>query len=246
MDYNINNIVTEYEHTEDLGLFPGRAGLALLCFLLSDKEKTYKQIALTHVHYLSEHIYEIPSLSFSDGLTGIGWALEFLIQNRYIGSSYDNLLAEIDDIIYKGITFHGISSFSLDDGYTGCFIYLYYRLKGNRIKVPYKELALTECTILAAGRIYKETLKQEKAAFTPQEWLLIHIFGRKFRALNIQDKIMTDLLKQTRNRLTGNLHKVPDPNNDQTISYALYKTFKENSSHLILNRLFYPEYSIKK
>lgn len=228
MDYKMNDIITLNKATEQLGLFSGRAGLALICNLLADENVAYKQMATKHIHYLAEHVYEAPSMTFSEGLLGIGWTFEFLTQNQYIDTSYDRLLMEIDDIIYKWVTFHGTSSFSLDNGYIGCFMYLYYRLKGNRIRDRYKELALKECTILTMGRIYQETKKQEQALLSDKEWIQIHILASKFKNLNLQNHIAIDLLFQTQKRVKECKWQTPKAKVKNTIPYLLHMAFKNS------------------
>ena len=158
MDYN--NILAQYEDSSSLGLENGRCGLVLLNFLLSEKDEKYKERAFIHLNYLLDHVYESTSLSFNEGLMGIGWTLEFLTQNQYISNSCDNLLHEIDDIIYKWVNFHQWDSFSLNNGYIGTLLYFCYRLKGDRILLPNRELALKECTITILGKLYAESKKQ--------------------------------------------------------------------------------------
>ncbi|WP_300701057.1 hypothetical protein, partial [uncultured Phocaeicola sp.] len=60
---NYNNILVKYKDSTSLGLKNGRCGLALLAFLLSEKDERYKEKAFTHLNYLLEHVYESSSLS---------------------------------------------------------------------------------------------------------------------------------------------------------------------------------------
>lgn len=225
MNYRIESrsarLVFESE-TERLGLLTGRAGLALLSFLSSGKttggekreaaarrvpysfpadgERNSEEYAAArrHLSYLVEHVYEAESLSFSEGLLGIGWLLEFLTQEQYIAPEYDSVLKEIDDLVYRWVAFRTSLPMTLDTGYIGCFLYFYYRLKGRgRSLTFYQELALKECLILVVGRLYKEARKQDKAVFTGPAWLQIHLLAAKFALLHIQDKIARKLLEET-------------------------------------------------
>ena len=197
MDYN--NILAQYEDSTSLGLENGRCGLVLLTFLLSEKDERDKEKAFTHLNYLLEHVYESTSLSFNEGLMGIGWTLEFLTQNQYISNSCDSLLHEIDDIIYKWVNFHQLDSFSLNNGYIGTLLYFCYRLRGDRILSPNRELALKECTVRILGKLYAEAKKQTNARFTETGWRQLHVLTGIFRKLNIQNHITTDLLRITQN-----------------------------------------------
>ena len=194
---NYNNILVKYKDSTSLGLKNGRCGLALLAFLLSEKDERYKEKAFTHLNYLLEHVYESSSLSFNEGLIGIGWTLEFLTQNQYIPKLCDSLLHEIDDIIYKWVNFHQLDSFSLNNGHIGALLYFCYRLKGDRISTPYKELALKESTVRILGKLYVEAKKQNDARFSETEWRQLHILTGLFKKLNIQNHITSDLLHIT-------------------------------------------------
>lgn len=195
MEYN--NILDEYGNSTCLGLENGRCGLALLTFLLSEKDEKYKEKALEHLAYLMEHVYESSSLSFKEGLLGIGWTIEFLTQNRYISDYNDVLLLEIDDIIYKWVNFHKLSSFALNDGYIGVLLYLCYRLKGNRIIIPNRELALKECTVRVLGKLYMEARKQTEARFSELEWRQLHLLAGLFRRMRIHKRLGDDVLAET-------------------------------------------------
>lgn len=234
MDYN--NILTKYEDSISLGLENGRCGLVLSAFLLSEKDKRYKDRALTHLHYLLEHVYESSSLSFNEGLMGIGWTLEFLTQNQYIPNSSDLLLLEIDDIIYKWINFHQLNSFSVKNGYIGALLYFCYRLKGDRIITPYRELALKECTVRILGKLYVEAKKQTNARFSENEWRQLHVLTGLFKKMNIQNQIATDILHITRNWVK----KQPAFNyrKNATFMNTIYLLSMVSSKHKILKNFF--------
>lgn len=195
-DYN--NVLKKYENSACLGLSNGRCGLALSAFILSDKDEKYKQQAFVHLDYLLEHVYESSSLSFNEGLIGIGWTIEFLTQNQYILNSNDSLLLEIDDVIYKWVNFHQLDSYSINNGYIGALLYFCYRLKGDRILLPYRELALKECTVRILGKLYKEAKKQTNAYFSEIEWKQLHVLVGLFKKMGIQNHISDDLLVETR------------------------------------------------
>ena len=97
MDYS--DIFDKYGNSTCIGLTNGRCGLVLLAFLLSEKDEAYKKKASIHLDYLLQHVYESSSLSFCEGLLGIGWALEFLTQNQYISTSYDRLSQVVINIV---------------------------------------------------------------------------------------------------------------------------------------------------
>lgn len=235
MDYN--NILVKYKDSTSLGLKNGRCGLALLAFLLSEKDERYKEKAFTHLNYLLEHVYESSSLSFNEGLIGIGWTLEFLTQNQYISNSYDDLLHEIDDIIYKWVNFHQLDSFSLNNGYIGALLYFCYRLKGDRISTSYRKLALKECTVRILGKLCVEAKKQTHARFSEIEWRQLHVLTGFFRKLNIQHHITTELLHTTQNMVKKRIY-IPQLQKERTFVNIIYFIADADKKHKILKNYF--------
>lgn len=201
----IDEILVRNANVDSLGLATGRAGIAFLCFLMGKYSGSveYFTKGREHLDYLFAHIYEISDLSFVDGLAGAGWTLEFAVQSGwYVNEGHDLLLEEVDDIIYKHITFHRNFPLSLDKGYIGYYFYLYYRLKRNRKEANfYRSLALKECTIWVMGKLYNEMLQGDKAKLTEKDWLHCHILTGKFRSLKIQDNITADMLAETQKML---------------------------------------------
>lgn len=236
MDY-YNKILTQYENSTSLGLENGRCGLALLFFLLSEKNAGYEEKALMHLNYLLEHVYESSSLSFNKGLMGIGWTLEFLTQNQYIPNSNDNLLNEIDDIIYKWVNFYQLNSFSIQDGYLGALLYFCYRLKGDRIMIPYRELALKECTIRILGKLYIEIERQTNARLSETEWRQLHVLAGLFRRMNIQNHIVSDILRITQNMVKKEISSKPRKDN-VTIINAIYSLIDTDTKHKVVKSFF--------
>ena len=235
MDYN--NILTQYEASTSLGLENGRCGFVLLTFLLSEKDERYKEKAFVHLNYLLEHVYESTSLSFNEGLMGIGWTLEFLTQNQYISNSCDSLLHEIDDIIYKWVNFHQLDSFSLNNGYIGTLLYFCYRLRGDRILSPNRELALKECTVRILGKLYAEAKKQTNARFTETGWRQLHVLTGIFRKLNIQNHITTDLLRITQN-LVKQGNYICQQQKDVTLINIIHSLSDTSKKYKILKNFF--------
>lgn len=235
MDYN--DIFVKYENCTSLGLKNGRCGLSLLSFLLSEKDEKYKERASTNLDYLLEHVYESSSLSFNEGLMGIGWTLEYLIQNQYMSNSSDKLLYEIDDIIYRWVTFHLLDSFSINNGYIGVLLYFCYRLKGDRVLLPNRELALKECTVRILGKLYVEAKEQTEAQFSEIEWRQLHVLTGIFRNMNIQNNIATDLLYITRNMVKKGNHTSQLQQN-ATITNAIYLFSNTSKKHNILKNFF--------
>ncbi|MDR0540849.1 MAG: hypothetical protein LBH19_01410 [Dysgonamonadaceae bacterium] len=98
-DHLLQNIKT----ANVTGLYNGKAGLSLALF-----------IAATHLQ--DEHIEDVSfnilkeslvfknyDLSFENGLAGIGYALLFLIENKYLDADFDEIFGEQYEMIIKGL-----------------------------------------------------------------------------------------------------------------------------------------------
>lgn len=213
MNYNSINkskiqfVIEQYSQCNNIGLFTGKAGIVLLSLLISAKDKSSidTQLGEIHLEYIHEHAYEIPNISFSEGLIGVGWILELVTQCNYGKNNYDMLLEEIDDIVYKLVTFHHQIPFSMDNGYIGCLFYFYYRLKAVRRQMNfYKEVALKECSALIMIKLYNEIKKEKLARLTSLDLWQCHILAHKFQQLLIQDDITSKILSLTRKDILQN------------------------------------------
>lgn len=150
--------------------------------------------------YLLEHIYNTPSLSFKNGLTGTGWILAFLFENNHNHFNYQHILTEIDDIVYKWVILDKNLSFSIEYGYLGILCYFYLRLKKWHGSY-YQELALKECSIIILGRLLHEAQKQNQAKLSPIEWIVLQILAMLFKRLQLQKNLPKKILQETHKQI---------------------------------------------
>lgn len=89
--------------TDNPGLLNGKMGIAI--FLYHYAQQTGIEIYETYAGELIDEIYEMistqTSVNFADGLTGIGWGIEYLVRSGFIETDTDEALAEIDKAVYK-------------------------------------------------------------------------------------------------------------------------------------------------
>lgn len=116
------------------GLMQGNLGICIFFYHLArnTNNPVYRKIAddlLDNVFINMEA--SIPT-NFENGLAGIGWGIEYLIQNNFSDGNSDEILEEVDDKIYKLLNENNIHSFDLDNGLTGYLFYLIYRLKNKK------------------------------------------------------------------------------------------------------------------
>ena len=83
------------------GLFNGKAGLSISLFMaygyLQDEQLEDKAYDL----FQESLIAQTPDLSFESGLAGVGYALLYLIENKYVDADFDEIFAEQYERIIK-------------------------------------------------------------------------------------------------------------------------------------------------
>lgn len=105
LDNKLKTIVFElYSYVQknqniESGLLSGIGGIYLLLFLYQDiKSNKFKDIENLFFNYI-QNIVQTPKQNYTDGLSGIGWLLEFLCQSDFIDRIYvDTLLSQIDEL----------------------------------------------------------------------------------------------------------------------------------------------------
>jgi len=84
-----------------LGLFKGRLGV---CLYLCNKGKD--EIASELLNTVNEHLQSMKGeISVSDGLSGVGLAVDYLIKKGYIKGNTNTVLQEIDNLIFRQLAF---------------------------------------------------------------------------------------------------------------------------------------------
>ena len=109
-------------HTDDFSLMYGNTGIALFLFHYWQWRKQnsfYKKAAelinrvfvdlSKQIHLNMQHDTLPVDLSFSSGLCGIGWALDYLTKNEFIECDMQESMCMIDAAIYRNMV-HGLYS----------------------------------------------------------------------------------------------------------------------------------------
>jgi hypothetical protein len=129
-----NFLLLNASFIDNLGLLNGKMGIAIFFYHYSryTQNKIFEDYAGELIDEIYEEINVNTPINFSDGLTGIGWGVEYLVRNNFIEGDTDEVLAEIDNTIYK----HRLNSPVLIDSGDDLFGYGFYtiaRLKGHKI-----------------------------------------------------------------------------------------------------------------
>ncbi|WP_278553376.1 hypothetical protein [Elizabethkingia bruuniana] len=93
------------------GLINGLSGDALILFLSPEKKNRDEGLKLLNI--VSEEITTSTDYSFDTGITGFGWLVAFLHQERLIDIDSDDILEDFDDQIYK-LTLQELSEQNMD------------------------------------------------------------------------------------------------------------------------------------
>jgi hypothetical protein len=107
---------------------------------------------------ISEVFTNLTSLSppdFENGLAGIGWGIEYLVQNNFAEGDTDEILGEIDNNIFRILNEESITSFEMTNGLTGYLFYLISRLKNKTLPFSTPQQINRDLLILTINRIYE-------------------------------------------------------------------------------------------
>ncbi|WPU95220.1 lanthionine synthetase LanC family protein [Mucilaginibacter sabulilitoris] len=146
----------EDNFTNNYGLHYGKTGLMMVYFKLFEisKNHAYQAKARLFIDDLSEHIESVKDTSFEHGLAGIGWAIEWMAQNKFIDADTNEVLEDMDDELYKSIVYAEPSKESGLSNYIGKGLYFYRRLKSKNMNSKrYRTICNQECLNLMTDKV---------------------------------------------------------------------------------------------
>ena len=147
--------------TGDLGLFHGRMGIILFFahYARSTQSKHYEDFAGCLLDELYEEIHEDLPVNLENGLCGIGWGIEYLVQQGFMEGNTDEILADIDRKVMELDPLR-MTNLSFRRGLAGIAFYVIARLNAYR-----------ETTTLPFDDAYLTSLQQalERTEFTEAE-----------------------------------------------------------------------------
>jgi hypothetical protein len=98
-----NVLIINSSFTDNIGLLNGKMGIAIFFYQYSryTLNKIYEDYAGELIDEIYEEINTNIPVDFANGLTGIGWGIEYLVKNGFLEADTDEALAEFDSYIYK-------------------------------------------------------------------------------------------------------------------------------------------------
>jgi hypothetical protein len=98
-----NVLLLNASFTDNIGLLNGKMGIAIFFYHYSryTGKKKFEDYAGELIDEIYENIRPGTPVNFEDGLTGIGWGIEYLVKNNFVQADTDEALSEIDNAIYR-------------------------------------------------------------------------------------------------------------------------------------------------
>lgn len=145
----------------NLGLLNGLAGDILLDFLscYQNGSLEIREAAELKLEELIENFNEVNSFSFENGLLGLGWLIEFCAQNKFISINSDEILEDLDCLIYK-VAVERITASSFDSGhFMDLLTYFGIRsINKNQKSDFFVKMPLIKCLNVLFTRLAQETM----------------------------------------------------------------------------------------
>lgn len=163
LKYIADHLIINSLGVHDLGLYTGKMGITIFFYHYSRFKNIdiYNDFADSLLEEIIQDLDTSISINFKDGLSGIGWGIQYLIENQFVKSEDDEILSDFDDRILE-YDFNKIfdKELSLDD--KGILYYILSRVfatkcganSTNRIVEKLDLDILKKNCVLHFGNIY--------------------------------------------------------------------------------------------
>lgn len=167
-----NHLIIKSSFLDNLGLFHGKMGIVIFFYHYSryTSNPIYDEFAGELLDEVYEDINTDLSFDFENGLCGIGWGIEYLLQNKYLKGDSNEVLEDIDRKIMEYDP-RRITDRTFRSGFAGLSCYVRTRLNSpcrNPDILPFDALYLSE---------WENTTDSEKERQMNLEQILKDIIG---------------------------------------------------------------------
>ncbi len=181
-----------------IGLSYGKMGLCIYFFQLARTEnnKEYNKIAEKLLDQIFNQASKTPSIDIENGLLGISLGISFLIRNNYVQGSENAVLKDIDDEIFKQISFNHIN------GDTSVLIQTLYYIYVRKLSAlsNESEFFFNELTIHIINELHSKVgsiLMEDAVRFSLDTKLPLFLFVlSKIYQLNIYNYKIINILRE--------------------------------------------------
>ncbi len=130
----INNaLLLNTSFIDKLGLMHGKMGICIYFFHLARDTSNliYEDYAEELIDEIFEEINTSTPLDFENGLAGIGWGIEYLVQNSFVEADTDEVLGAIEYQLYRQLIYNTPTEIGLLNGLLGIGAYFLKRLQNS-------------------------------------------------------------------------------------------------------------------
>ncbi|HBE40703.1 MAG TPA: hypothetical protein DDW27_05785 [Bacteroidales bacterium] len=259
MDLSLNKIIRERlqrianvlllnaSFLDNPGLLNGKMGISIFFYHYSrySNNKIYEDYAGELLDEIYEEINTSTPVNFENGLTGMGWGIEYLVKHGFVQADTDEALEEIDSAIYR----HRINSPVLINTGDDLFGYGFYhiaRILGHEIddndlntliKKYHLIFLADECERLLEQKSYSRFNIEELTinSFNSILWFLLEI-----QKLNIFPVKTEKIFRSVPEYIEKEIHKPYDIAGRALLLRLVEKsieTVKDNSVRDLLNSM---------
>jgi len=127
----INVLLLNASFIDNLGLMNGKMGIAIFFFHLSreTKNQIYENYAGELIDEIYDEITVDTPLDFENGLAGIGWGIEYLVQNGFLEADTDEVLEDFDNRLIQHFVYNTPTDIGLLRGISGLGAYFLKRIQ---------------------------------------------------------------------------------------------------------------------
>ena len=191
-----NTLIINAQHISSYGLLEGKMGIAIFFYHYSKINRWYKDFADDLLDDISTSLYKKMSDNIFDGLTGIGFGINYLIKNQFIDAEED-VLEDVEESL-KNISLMDIIS-DIENESPFCSKGMYFIEKNDKEAIE---------NIL---NVLNQFLNQN-SEILPLSYLnsILYIFSQNNNQKEIPDELLCKLYENITNSINNKLYTFPD------------------------------------
>ena len=126
----VNHLILHSCSLDDVGLFHGKTGVVLFFahYARYTGIEMYDDFAEKLLEDIANNISKALPINMEFGLCGIGWGINYLIQNGFMKGDPNEILADIDEKIMER-DLRRVKDLSLETGLMGIYYYIQSRME---------------------------------------------------------------------------------------------------------------------
>lgn len=131
----VNHLILNSNYIIDNGLYHGKMGIVIFFYHYSRyvQNSIYEDFAGELLDEIYQELNEDLPVNFERGYCGIGWAIEYLVQKKFVQGNTNEILYDLDrKVIERDL--RKINDSSFKKGVGGILYYVYCRLLNNSNK----------------------------------------------------------------------------------------------------------------